>query len=416
MSSQQGPHTVNVARNTGAHLVFAGLNLALTAPSVYLWLGLPLLMREQGWSAWSLGLFQLAGLPAVFKFALGALVDRCPGAGTRATGYRRWAVGLICAYAAVLLLLGLRVGLDRPLPLFALAALAAVLATWADIPVNALAIRWLPAHQHAMAGGLRSLALSLGAVAGGGLMLLVHARWGWVAPFLVMALVLLLAMCGLWCLRAPAVPDDSDADQALASLPWHSAATGYFRQPQAMAWNVMLIGGFAFIGAAWFYLKPMLLDLGWSVAQAATVAGLQGGVLAAIAAVAAGALTRRFGTTRTVPPCMALNTVSLLMLAAAVGAADLHPFTVRGAAWVTAIAMGASSACLFGLMMRFARRSVQAADYGLQASLFAMSRLIVPLGAGAILDTVGAPLTLCTLAAGAALMAGWAWRWRRQLT
>lgn len=399
----------------GAQLVFAGLNLVLTAPSVYLWLGLPLLMREQGWSAWALGLFQLASLPAVLKFVMGTVIDRYPGSADRTAGYRRWATGLVCAYAAVLLALGWRVGLDRPLGLFALAGLAAVLATWADIPVNALAIRRLPAQQQPLAGGLRSLALSVGAIVGGGLMLLVQARWGWAAPFLLMALALLVGLCGLWLLPLRGAQSHLGQDRVLADPSWRELVAGYFRQTHAPAWSVLLMGGFAFIGAAWFYLKPMLLDLGWSVQQAAAVAGVQGGLLAALAALATSGLTRRFGAIRTLPWCMGLNTVALLALAAAAGAAGSNTLALRAAVWSAAIAMGASSSCLFGLMMRFARSGTQAADYGLQASLFSLSRLLVPVAAGATLDAGGAPLMLCVLAAGAALMAGWAWRSRRWL-
>ena len=43
--------------------LFGWLHLALTAPSVYLWLGLPLVMRQHGWSGTAIGLFQLAGCP-----------------------------------------------------------------------------------------------------------------------------------------------------------------------------------------------------------------------------------------------------------------------------------------------------------------------------------------------------------------
>lgn len=414
MNTAQVPRATAAPAGAGTQLVFAGLNLVLTAPNVYLWLGLPLLMREQGWSGWALGVFQLAGLPAVFKFVFGALIDRRPGSCHRAAGYRQWATGLICAYATVLLTLGWRASLDQPLWLFALAGLASVLVTWADIPVNALAIRCLSAQQHAMAGGLRSLALSLGAIAGGGLMLLVQTRWGWTVPFLVMALALLLGLCGLWLLHIPATPNESAAQGNITGQRWREMAAGYFRQPQALAWNIALVGGFAFIGSAWFYLKPMLLDLGWSVQQAAMVAGIQGGLLAATAAMAAGWFTRRLGTARTLPLCMTLNTVALLALAAAVGVGT-HALALQAASWLTAIALGASSACLFGLMMRFARGGALAADYGLQASLFAVSRLLAPLAAGVVLDTAGAPVMLCALAACAALMAGWAWRSRQWL-
>lgn len=166
--------------------LFAWLHLALTAPSVYLWLGLPLLMRQQGWSGVQIGLFQLAGLPAVAKFLLARPVERGP------RRYRAWGVGLCLALAAVLVLLGWADLLASPAQLFALAFAAALLATWADIPVNALAIRHLPAGEQLRAGALRSAALSLGSIAGGGLMLLVQLRWGWRAPFWVLAGMLVL--------------------------------------------------------------------------------------------------------------------------------------------------------------------------------------------------------------------------------
>lgn len=124
--------------------VFAALNLALTAPSVYLWLGLPLLMRQHGWSGTDIGLFQLAGLPAVLKFLLARPMEhgRLP-----LQRYRSWGVALCLALAGCLVLLGWSDLLDSPMQLFALAFVAALLATWADIPVNALAIRCLGAGE-----------------------------------------------------------------------------------------------------------------------------------------------------------------------------------------------------------------------------------------------------------------------------
>ncbi|WYX08902.1 hypothetical protein WJ978_24820 [Achromobacter xylosoxidans] len=154
--------------------LFGWLNLALTAPGVYLWLGLPLVLRQHGWSGTALGLFQLASLPTVFKFLLAMPLDR---RGARHGGYRRWTAALLLAYAAVLLALGWRDLLNDGVTLFALAAAAALAGTWADVPVNALAIRVLPVAGRASAGGIRSMALCLGAIAGGGLMLLAQARW-----------------------------------------------------------------------------------------------------------------------------------------------------------------------------------------------------------------------------------------------
>ena len=46
-------------------LLLGWLNLALTVPLIYLYIGLPLVMRQNGWSGTQIGLMQLAGLPAM---------------------------------------------------------------------------------------------------------------------------------------------------------------------------------------------------------------------------------------------------------------------------------------------------------------------------------------------------------------
>lgn len=60
----------------GAQLLFGWMNLVLAVPSIYLMLGLPLVMRQHGWSGTEIGLFQLAALPAVFKLVLAMPVQR----------------------------------------------------------------------------------------------------------------------------------------------------------------------------------------------------------------------------------------------------------------------------------------------------------------------------------------------------
>lgn len=72
-----------------------------------------------------------------------------------------------------------------------------------------------------------------------------------------------------------------------------------------------------------------------------------------------------------------------------------------------ALVMGASAGLLFGMMMNHTRVGLTAVDYGLQSSLFVLTRTLVPMLAGILLDRLGylgmlAGLILC--------MAGvWAW-------
>lgn len=388
--------------------LFGWLHLTLTAPSVYLWLGLPLVMRQHGWSGTAIGLFQLAGLPALLKFALAAPVEaRGTGGAPR---YCAWALALCLGYAAVLLALGWQELLAQRAWLFALACAAALTATWADIPVSALAIRLLPPDERMRAGGVRAAALSLGAIAGGGLMLLVQARWGWRAPFACLAAALASgALLLAWVVRR----EPADAPQPQAPRPGLAALVrGWGAQPGAWRWTVLLVSYFPFIGAAWFYLKPLLLDHGFTPAQAAWLAGIAGGVVAALAGAASPLLTRRIGMARALPLYAGLNVAALALLAVAVGL-SAPAAGMAAAVLCVAAAMGAASACVFGLMMQFARPRWQAFDYGWQASLFAGSRMLVPLAAGVALDAAGSAAMLAGLTAAAALAWGWAWRCSR---
>lgn len=420
-----------------AQALFGWLNLALTAPGVYLWLGLPLVLRQHGWSGTAIGLFQLASLPTVFKFLLAMPLDR-RGAGQG--GYRRWTVSLLLAYAAVLLALGWRDLLNDGATLFALAAAAALAGTWADVPVNALAIRVLPAAGRASAGGIRSMALCLGAIAGGGLMLLAQARWGWQAPFLIMAgalalgaaLTLLLretmdamhagradddavasrdAHVGMAC---ASTPDDAQG-QPRAPLPANDTtsatrqAIAYLRLPASRRWLPLLALLFPFIGAGWFYLKPLLLDQGLAPQRVAWLVGVAGGAVGALASIAGARLLKRLGAGRAVRLHAGAGAAALLALTLAVGL-DAGPIALATCAMMVATAMGATAALAFGLMMSHARAGLQALDYGIQSSVFALTRIAAPLAAGLLLDMAGPVAMLAMLTAGAAAALALAWR------
>ncbi len=361
--------------------VFGWLNFVVAVPSLYLLMGLPLVMREHGWSGTDIGLFQLAGLPALFKFALAWPVQRWRVA---AGQFQGWAMLLCLALAVLLWLTGQQALLDNPLQLFALALLAGVLATWADIPVNALAIKLLPPEQQMRAGSVRAAALFLGAIVGAGVMLLVQSRWGWQAPFRVMGAGLLLAVVALACVqegKAHALPP-------VAPLSEGQGGPGFFRQPGAWLWTSLLLGGFPFIGAAWLYLKPLLLDQGMAVNQVAAIAGIGGGVVGALASLLCGRWWRRLGVDRAIALSLGAALLALCGLTLAVWL-QTGALGLLLAALLLAVAMGAMSALVFGLMMGFTRQHRQASDYGLQASLFVASRLLVPIGAGVLLDHFG---------------------------
>lgn len=375
------------------HVLFGWINFALTAPAIYLWLGLPLVMRQQGWSGAEIGLFQLAGLPAVFKLFLALPIERWR-AGRRP--YRRWAWLTGGGYLLALLSLA-ALGADAHKGmLFALIFLAALCATWADIPVNALAIKLFPADERPRAGGVRAAATFAGAIVGGGAMLLLQQALGWAAPFLLLGGCLLVALGLLGCIE-----EDGGASGTHRSTPL-AVWRGFFRQAGAGIWTVVLLGYFPFVAAAWVYLKPLLLDRGFPASEVAWIAGVGGGALGALASFVAG-LVPRVLVLRVLPLSAGANALALALLAAAAGYGT--PAGLVAAAAFLAVAMGVASALAFALMMEFARDGWRAADYGLQASLFTLGRIAVAPPAGLLLDRLGYPGMLAALAVAALAVA-----------
>lgn len=380
-----------------AHLLLGWLNLVLTAPSIYLYLGLPLVMRQHGWSGTAIGLFQLAGIPAILKFALAMPVDRWP---LGRAGYRNWATVLLLGYAMPILALAAQdIHVLNHWGLFALALAASLMGTWADIPVNALAIQYLPESERIRSGAVRSAATSLGAIVGGGVMLVVQARAGWEWPFRILAGGLLSGICLLLVHPFAAARRAPDNLVAVSTRIGIKQWITYFSATEHRAWIPLLLLYFPFIGATWVYLKPLLLDQGMTAENVAWVAGVAGGLVGAVASMIGGYVTKRYGVRAALPACALLNLAAVVALAAAVAGHAPHSALVA-ATIAIAVAMGAAAGLLFGLMMYHTRPAMTALDYGIQSSLFASTRMVMPMLAGLLLDRLGYLGMLAGIVAG----------------
>lgn len=381
--------------------IFGALNFVVAVPVVYLLLGLPLVMREHGWSALDIGLFQLVGLPAVFKVLLAVPVERRR---QPVRHYRRWAMGCGVLYVAVLLGFAV-VNPDQRQWLVILALATALIATWVDIPINALAIGVLPAQERMRAGSVRASVLFLSAVVGGGVLLVLYAHAGWAAPFYAMAAMMAVSL-GTLVLLPVAASEDTPGNQPEASMTLPRLnLRGFVNRPGAWAWLALLALHFPFVAATWVFTKPLLLDLGLSTTQVAWWVGVLGGGVGAVAAFTGSAVIRRYGVRRAIPWLMSLDAVGIGVLAA--GLVMQAPIGVLLVGMLlVAAGVGSSSALGFGLSMHYARPAYRALDYGLQASLVTLTRLLVAPLAGYLQSQwgYGGMLIALALAATAVLV------------
>lgn len=381
-------------------LAFFWFNFSLTLPVTWLMLGLPLILHQQGWSGRELGLFQLAALPAAVKLWLALPVERGRLFRQR---YKSWGSLLWLLLAALFALLSQFDLQQNKSLLFALLMSCSLLLAWCDVPVNALAIALFSDSEQPRAGSVRAAALFAGAVGGSGIMLLLWQHYGWSVPCLLMSSIALFSALLLRLLPEP----PAGKQRRLEIL-------GFFRQTGGRSWYPLCILAFPFLGSGWLWLKPLLLDAGLPVQQVIMWVGVGGSVTGAVVSLLSARWVTRHNASAALPVWLIVSGLSLFLLAAGV-MLRLPAAALLAISALMACAIGGLSALMFMLMMVFSRAENRAVDYGIQASLFTLSRLSVPLASGLLVDLFGGGIMLSTMALCTLLVALYAWRQRRAL-
>ena len=146
-------------------------------PLAFVYEALPVFLRQQNVSLQTLGLLQLLALPLVFKFLWSPLIDRYGV--TRWGHYRFWILCLQIGLGVAIALLAL-INITQQFTLLLLGLLlVSLLSASQDIATDALAIGLLSPAERGLGNGIQRGGNSLGAIIGGGGMLLLLSSWGW---------------------------------------------------------------------------------------------------------------------------------------------------------------------------------------------------------------------------------------------
>lgn len=168
--------------------------------------GLPPVLRQQGYDIGSVGWIYAFYLPFGLAFLWAHYVDRVrlPLFGHR-TG---WIVTMQAVAVAAVLLIAF--GSGWPVVLLAALGFTVTLAmATMDTALDALAVERIRPDKRPLASALKLAALSTGAVIGNGVFVVLFGRYGWAAPFLFLAgimIVLLLPLLAMTEEASPATP------------------------------------------------------------------------------------------------------------------------------------------------------------------------------------------------------------------
>ena len=349
-------------------------------PLTFVYDALPVFLRQQNVALSTLGLLQLLALPLVFKFTWSPLIDRYGL--TRWGHYRFWIVcfqslmvGAIATLAFVdhtqqfaLLLVGL--------------LLVTLLSASQDIATDALAVGMLAPSERGLGNGVQRGGNSLGAVVGGGGMLILLGIWGWQAALLLMASLLALALLPVVYHRERTVPVTVAAPANFGRL------IGVYRRPGMGRWlAILLLYGIGPYMALTMF-RPLLVDLGLTIGQIGLMLGVVSYGAGIVGAVVAGLLIARLGRKRSLVWFSALQggaIATYTLPALGLTALPILYSVAILAQFVNSMAMTA----LFTVIMDKSDAPTAGTDYTTQSSVVYISGIIGGICSGLIAEAVG---------------------------
>jgi PAT family beta-lactamase induction signal transducer AmpG len=399
-SSSPGPPAVGAEPSLWSNVaLLSTLYFSQGLPFGFFTQALPVWMRQAGVDLAVIGLSSLLALPWGLKFLWAPVVDRFGGS---ALGRRRgWILPLQAASIVAIGVLAL-IG-DRALASMAtkeqlVVALAVgmfvtnLIAATQDIATDGFAIDLLPPAERGLGNGVQVAAYRVGMVVGGGALLVVLGRLGWLAAFSTMSVLLVLASIPIFrhverppAAAATGTTTGSTTLDTMTEPVTLAAALQFLRRGGGtmLVWCCAL-GFYKFgdgFGSA--MVRPFLVDRGVTTEQIGTLVGTAGSVAGMVGALLGGWFARH-GRLRALLVAGLVHAALMAGYALAVGNSlagaeggalgiDLGAEGGIGLVAVLLVAEhvtgGMATVALFTAMMDACDRRTGATDYTVQASV-----------------------------------------------
>ncbi|MEM9246247.1 MAG: MFS transporter [Cyanobacteria bacterium P01_F01_bin.153] len=343
---------------------------------------LPVFLREQDLPLSLLGLLSLMALPLVFKCLWSPLIDQFGY--TRWGHYRFWILcfqGLLVVAIACLSVLNTT---QQFIPLLIGLLFISICSASQDIATDALAVGLLSPSERGFGNGIQRGGNSLGAVIGGGGMLILLDIYGWHTALLVMAVVLALALIPISCHR----------EQISATAGQRGNRNGYrrlvtvFRRPGMGRWSIILLlyGIGPYMALTMF--RPLLVDLGLSLGEIGLLLGVASYGAGAMGSLVAGLTITQLGRKRSLVWFSSLQGVAIAAYAIPTIGAVAFPFLcliAMLAQFINSMAM----TVLLTVIMDKSDIKTAGTDYTVQSSVVYISGIVGAIFSGIIAQAIG---------------------------
>ncbi|MCL1471396.1 MFS transporter [Argonema antarcticum] len=358
-------------------------------PIACLYEALPVIMRQRGASLEAIGFLPLLTLPWMLKFLWSPLVDRYGF--TRWGHYRFWIICFqLIAACTVATFAFIDIQSQLSVAYICLVIICFVCASQ-DIATDALAVGLLEPQERGFGNGVQSAGNYLGAIIGGGGMLLAIDRWGWKASMLTLALVVVVALLPVLQYKEPSSkPQKSARAKSNSQKPANpfTDIAKFFGRPGIWHWLLILSLYTPGPYMASRMFRPLLVDLGLSLAEIGLMLGVVSYSVGILGSIVGGSLIAPLGRKRSLILFGLLQALTMLTYL-------LPAFGIAHLAILYAIAIGTqfvssmAATVLYTIMMDKSRLEAAGTDYTLQSSTTFFFGIITAAIGGVIAQALG---------------------------
>ncbi|MFY9080626.1 MFS transporter [Aliarcobacter butzleri] len=363
---------------TKKNILFSILFTAILTPMIFFVMGLPMILQIKGFDASLIGIFQLAGLPMIFKFLMSPPIDKIV---FEKKHYKKWTFYIGILYILLLTIISFLSLENSIYPVFIAILITAFISTFMDIPLNALAIKTFTKEQSLSAGSYKISAYSMASLLGGGIFLLVFNHLGWNLTFILMALLVLFSLVALYFI------EENDEIIYVERISSKNIIT-FFKQKDIGIWIFILSFYFVSISALWVFMKPYLIHKGVKPDDIAIWVGIYGSFIAILGGALSNYIGKKFSKKNLLIIFMFFNIFSTSLLIF-IEQYNLTFYYLIISVTFIALAIALSSAIIFSMIMDYSRKESRAIDYSVQSSIFSFTRIISAVIAGIIVSNFG---------------------------
>lgn len=373
----------NLAKG-GKLFTFFCLYIAQTIPMSFFSTVLPVIMRQQDFSLATIGMLQFIKLPWILKFLWSPAVDRTCFA---VAHYKRWIFSSEIIYAVIIFGISFLDFQISPMLILGLIICAFVASATQDIATDALAVVSFSRGDKSLVNSMQSMGSFVGAMVGGGVLLLLYNQLGWSSLLPYLAIFVLIALLPLAFFKEKHLEAPIEKTELPKANP--NDLFGFFKQKGIWKQIIFLFLFYAGLIGILAMIKPMLVDYGYDMKEIGVMSGIVGTSIACVASFAGGFIVKRIGRNRSRIVFAALTLLTTIYFYLLVTVMPVNTATLHLGISLLWGSYGLATIVVYTTAMDSVRKGYEGTDFTLQTVITHLSGMVMAVGSGKLAGALG---------------------------